>query len=90
MRKYEEEVLVRMLEAGYILSTYAPLEKVASAIKWDELANKYGVRKSIKSVFRSLKAKGLITDHGKSLRVVSLTKEGVRMALALKRRENRS
>ena len=35
-------------------------------------------------VYRSLKAKGLITDHGKSLRVVSLTKEVVRMALAFK------
>ncbi len=89
MKEYEEEIIIRMLEAGYILSTYAPLEKVASVINWDELATKHKVRKGIKSVFRSLKAKGLITDHGKSLRVVSLTKEGVRMALALKMRRDK-
>ncbi len=85
LKEYEKEILVRMMEAGYIGRAYASIEKVASAIHWDELVDKYGIRKGFKSVLRSLKAKGLVTDHGKSLRVISLTKEGLRMVLAIKK-----
>ena len=85
LRAYEREILVRMMEAGYIAQAYASIEKVASAIHWDELVDKYGIRKGFKSVLRSLKTKGLVTDHGKSLNVVSLTKEGFKLALALKK-----
>ncbi len=84
LEEYEREVIVRLMEEGYVGRKYAPIERVASVINWNELANRYGVGRGFKSVLRSLKAKGLVTDHGKSLQVVSLTKEGFRLALALK------
>ena len=84
LKPYEEEILVRMLEKEIIGMNYTSTEKVASKIKWFEIVNKFRVKKSFQAVIRELINKQLITDHGKSSRVASLTKVGVDLAFYLK------
>jgi len=84
LKPYEEEILVRMLEKEIIGMNYTSTERVASKIKWIEIANKFRVKKSFQSVIREMINKELITDHGKSGKVASLTKAGVDLAFYLK------
>ncbi len=83
LKEYELEVLKRMLNEGLVLHSYIPTELVESKIKWREIAHKHRVRKGFKAVARSLVKRGYLTDHGKSMAVLSLTKDGVRIVLAL-------
>ncbi len=83
LKDYELEVLKRMLNEGFILNSYTSIENIESKIKWKEIARKYKVRRGFKRVARSLVKKGYLTDRGKSTAVLSLTKDGVKVALAL-------
>ena len=83
LEPHEEEVLIRMLREGFIGGSYSSLERVARAIRWEEIARRCGIRAKFKSVAKRLVSRGLLTDHGKSMRVLSLTRDGVRVALAL-------
>jgi hypothetical protein len=74
---YENEVLKRMYDKEIIGMNYFAVEKVAGIVKWDEIARNYRVKKSFNKVVRHLRNKGLVTDHGKSGAVVSLTQIGV-------------
>lgn len=84
LRPYEEEILIKMLEKEIIGMNYTSIEKVASKIKWNDISNRFKVKKSFSSVIRELINKQLLTDHGKSGRVASLTKSGVDLAFYLK------
>lgn len=84
LKPYEEEILIRMLEKEIIGMNYTSIEKVASKIKWNDIANRFKIKKSFSSIIRGLINKQLITDHGKSGRVASLTKTGVDLAFYLK------
>jgi len=84
LKPYEEEILIRMLEKEIIGMNYTSTERVASKIKWTEIVNKFRVKKSFQSVIRELINRQLITDHGKSGKVASLTKIGVDLAFYLK------
>ena len=77
MESYEDEVLIRMFDKDIIGMNYKSVERVATKIKWNEIANKFRVKKSFQSVIRELVNMGLVTDHGKSGRVASLTQLGV-------------
>lgn len=88
-KPYEEEILIRMLEKEIIGMNYTSTEKVASKIRWKQIANKFRVKKSFQSIIRKLINKQVITDHGKSGRIASLTKGGVDYAFFLKMRRRR-
>lgn len=77
---FELEILVRMYDEGIILTDYLPVEKAASKIGWTQLSASFHVKKGFKGVLKHLKSRGLVTDQGKSLEVVSLTKYGVVLA----------
>jgi len=78
---YEIEVLVGMYERGIFRKrAYKSIQKVSIMIKWEKIARKCRVKKSFKSVIRSLVRKGLVDDQGKSCRVCSLTQDGIVVA----------
>ena len=77
---FELEILVRMYDEGIILTDYLPIERVASKIRWTQLSAAFKVKKGFKGILKHLKSRGLVTDQGKSLEVVSLTKYGVVLA----------
>lgn len=80
IKPYEEEVIFRMFDKGIIGMDYTSVEKIASKIKWSDIASQFRIKKSFQSVIRELENKELVTDHGKSGRVASLTSDGVRYA----------
>ena len=80
LKDYESEILLKMFDSVIIGGNYYPVEKVAKLIKWKGIAEKYGVKKSFRTVISKLVAKGLVDDHGKSLQVASLTRLGVEYA----------
>lgn len=84
LKDYEGEILIKMLEKEIMGMNYTSTERVASKIKWNDIANKFKIKKSFQSVIRELINKRLITDHGKSGKVASLTKTGVDLAFYLK------
>jgi hypothetical protein len=77
---FDLEILVRMYDEGIILTDYLPIERAASKIRWTQLSASFQVKKGFKGVLKRLKSRGLVTDQGKSLEVVSLTKYGVILA----------
>lgn len=77
---FELEILVRMYDEGIIQTDYLPIQRAASKIRWTQLAASFQVKKGFKGVLKHLKSRGLVTDQGKSLEVVSLTKYGVILA----------
>lgn len=85
LKDYEDEILIRMFDKGLIGMDYTSIERVASKIKWSDIASRYKVKKSFQSVIRELLSKLLVTDHGKSGRVASLTKLGVGYVHELKK-----
>lgn len=77
LKDYQEEVLFRMFNDKIIATDYCAIEKVASIIKWQDIAKKYKVRKSFPKVLRKLHSKGYVDFHGKSGDVASLSRIGV-------------
>ena len=77
LEDYEEELLIAMYNEGLIRMDYKPIQVVRSRTHWQELADKYGIRKSFDSVIRHLANKGYIDPHGKSGDVASLSAIGV-------------
>ena len=85
MGDHEDEVLIRMFDKDVIGMNYKSVERIASKIKWSDIASKYRVKKSFQSVIRELIGKLVVTDHGKSGKVASLTKLGVDYVRGLKK-----
>lgn len=83
MKPYEDEVLLALYNKDIIGMNYKSTEKVSRIIKWKEISRKYGVNKKFQVVIRKLINKGLVSDHGKSGKVVSLTKDGLRRVYEL-------
>jgi len=77
LKDYQEEILFRMFDNKIISMNYCAVEKVASMIKWQTIAKKYGIKKSLPSVLGNLHSKGYVDFHGKSRDVVSLSRLGV-------------
>lgn len=90
LKDYEDEVLIRMFDKGIIGMDYTSVERIASKIKWSDIASKYRVKKSFQSIIRELLSKLVVTDHGKSCRVASLTKLGVDYVHELKKSQETS
>lgn len=82
MEPYEDEVIVAMHDHQIIRYDYLAVKKVASKIKWPEIAVRYKIKKSFGKVMRHLANKGYVSDQGKSGAVYSLTDLGVFYAIA--------
>lgn len=76
-----------MYDHQIIRYEYLPVEKIASKIKWRDIADKYRIKKSFGKVMRHLANKGYLSDQGKSGAVYSLTDLGVLYAIG-KSKEN--
>jgi len=84
MEDYEKEILIRMYDKGIMGMNYKSIQTVASKIKWVEILNKFHLKKSFQSTIRNLIKKELVSDHGKSGNVCSLTADGVKYVKFLK------
>lgn len=77
MKDYEEEILRFLYDNSIIEMNYCSIQKAASLIKWQDISQKYRVKKKFPNVLWNLRAKGYVDFHGKSGHVVSLTRLGV-------------
>jgi hypothetical protein len=78
LKDYEEEILFRLFDNGIIGEKgYCSIQKVASIIKWRDIAQKYRVKKGFLNVLWNLRSKGYVDFHGKGGDVVSLSRLGV-------------
>ncbi len=77
MEPHEDEVILAMYDHQIIRYDYLAVEKIASKIKWREIADKYKIKKSFGKIMRHLANKGYVSDQGKSGAVYSLTDLGV-------------
>lgn len=77
LEAYEEEVLLQMYDHQIIGHNYKSTQRMAAIIKWSDIAQKYGVRKSFPRVLRRLIIKGYVDDHGKRGKAGSLSRFGV-------------
>jgi len=77
LKDYEEEILFRLYDNGLIAMRYCAVQKAADIIKWQDIARKYAVKKSLPSILKTLWSKGYVDLHGKSGDVVSLSRLGV-------------
>lgn len=82
MDTIEKIIIMRMYKKGFIAGNCRPLELVAKAIHWEQLQERYNIHKSFKRVIRHM-TRRFIDDHGSSLEVISLNKNGFKMAIAL-------
>ena len=77
LKDYEEQILFFLFDNGIIEMHYCSIQKAASLIKWQDICQKYKVKKKFPNVLFHLKAKGYVDFHGKSGDVVSLSRLGV-------------
>jgi len=75
----EEAILSKMLDKGIIGMHYKPIKLLENTLKFKEL----NPRGNFKKILRKLANYGLISDHGKSGEVASLTQDGVKYAESL-------
>ena len=81
LENYEIAVLVQMYDTQIIGERgYISLQKTRIRIKWAKIASHYKIKKSFKMVAKKLVKKGYLSDHGKSMAVLSLEKLGVTFA----------
>jgi Mn-dependent DtxR family transcriptional regulator len=84
LEPYEEEVILRMYDKGYYRMEYSSVQRIASSIKWAEIAKAFAVKKKFARVLKHLSSKGYIDFHGKSGDVASLSRLGVEYAFQKK------
>lgn len=77
LRDIELDVLTRMHQNGLVAGRYRSIQDVRRSIGWQRIASRHHEKTKFDSLARKLVKKGLLTDHGKSMRVLSLTPAGV-------------
>ena len=83
LQEYEIEVLRRIYLKDIIGKKYRPIELVERIIKWNEISSKFRIRKGFKRVAKRLVGLGYLSNHGKSMSVISITKKGVLLVESL-------
>ena len=68
---------MRMYDKGIIGYAYKPIQTVRSKVRWQDIANTYGIKKGFDRVIRHLFSKGYVGLRGKAGDVCSLTALGV-------------
>ncbi|MHB2037644.1 MAG: hypothetical protein ACYCPW_13025 [Nitrososphaerales archaeon] len=79
----QEIVLLRMYGLRIIGMAYLPVGKIEAKVDWAEIKQKYNCSKDFDRVMDKLRHHALVSDHGKSRQVASLTPQGVAYAYAL-------
>ena len=79
----EELVLLRMYGLRIIGMAYLPVGKVKTKVEWTNIKEKYNCPKNFDKVIDRLRHHGLVSDHGKSSQVASLTPLAVAYAYSL-------
>jgi len=74
---FEVEILLRMYDEGIIGNHYKSQQRVRSKIRWQQLSQKYRIKKHFSVVMRKLEKKEFVSSHGKSGQVYALTEAGV-------------
>jgi len=78
MENHEIAILLLMYDLQIIGDRgYTSFHRVRTKTKWQKIASIYRTRESFKTVTRRLANKGYLSDKGKSMAVLSLTKIGV-------------
>ena len=72
----ETAILLRMYQCGLVAGRYRSIQDVRRSIGWIKMASHYHVKKKFGALARSLVKKGMLTDDGKSMKVLSLTMRG--------------
>ena len=77
MEKYEIAVIYHMYDKGLIGErNYTGIQNIVNRIKWSKIASKYKVKKRFVSVAQKLVKYKLLSDDGKSMQVLYVTKFG--------------
>ena len=74
---------LRMYGLRIIGMAYLPVGKIEAKIEWTNVQEKYNCSKDFDRAIDKLRHHGLVSDHGKSRQVASLTQQGVAYAYAL-------
>lgn len=78
MYDYEIAVIQKAYDKGIIeMQKYVAIEKFAKIIDWQKISSKYGVKRGFKQIARKLVKRKLLSDDGKSMAVLYLTKLGI-------------
>ena len=75
-KEIEMDLLVRMHQKGLVAGRYRSTQDVRRSIGWQDMASRRRERAKFDAIARKLVKKGVLTDHGKSMRVLSLTPQG--------------
>lgn len=76
LKDIEVEVLVSMHKNGLVAGRYRDIHDVRRSIGWQKMASRHRERSKFDTLARKLVKKGILTDHGKSMKVLSLTPTG--------------
>ena len=77
LQEYEIAILLKMYDERIIgKSGYKAIQQVRSKINWNGIASAYSIRKSFDTITRRLVARSLLSDDGKSMKVLYLDKLG--------------
>lgn len=69
-------MLVRMRQNGLAAGRYRSIQDVRKNIGWQKMASHRHEKAKFDPLARRLVKKGVLTDHGKSMKVLSLTPYG--------------
>ena len=82
LENYEIAILLKMYDEQIIGNAgYKAIENVRGKINWKGMASAYNVKKNFETVTRRLVTKKLLSDDGKSMKVLYLDKLGVSFAV---------
>ncbi len=77
LENYEISILLKMYDEKIIgKSGYKAIQQVRSKINWNGITVAYNVKKSFEAVARKLVKRMLLSDDGKSMKVLYLDKLG--------------
>jgi len=90
LENYEIAILVKMYDEQVIgKAGYKSIQTVRSKINWTGISSAYKVRKRFETIARRLVARRLLSDDGKSMKVLYLDKLGVGFVMGfLKENQN--
>ncbi|MEW6295141.1 MAG: hypothetical protein AB1467_02480 [Candidatus Diapherotrites archaeon] len=74
----EDRVLVEMYSKSIIKNSYKNIYLIKNKIRFEELQKQYNKKIEFKKILKYLKNKGFIEDHGKSLKVASVSEFGAK------------
>ena len=70
------DILVRMHQNGLVAGRYRSTQDVRRSIGWQKMALRRREKSRFEALARKLVKRGFLTDHGKSMKVLSLTPQG--------------